>query len=76
MVTVGGSGVGADLLRRVIEAFPAARRLVPELRMVIVAGPRIDPATLPEADGLELRPTCTSSTAISPPATSRSSRAD
>ncbi len=55
MVTVGGTGVGADLLRRVIEAFPAARRLVPELRMVIVTGPRIDPATLPEVDGLELR---------------------
>jgi hypothetical protein len=55
LVTVGGSGVGASLLRRVIEAFPAAARLVPELRMIVVAGPRIDPATLPAADGLEVR---------------------
>jgi pimeloyl-ACP methyl ester carboxylesterase/predicted glycosyltransferase len=55
IVTVGGSGVGGDLLRRVIEAFPAAKRLVPELRMIVVTGPRIDPATLPSTDGLELR---------------------
>ena len=54
VVTVGGSGVGTDLLRRVIAAFPAARRLVPELRMVVVTGPRIDPACLPSHDGLEV----------------------
>jgi pimeloyl-ACP methyl ester carboxylesterase/predicted glycosyltransferase len=55
IVTVGGSGVGTDLLRRVIAAFPAARKLVPELRMIVVAGPRIDPATLTAAEGLEVR---------------------
>jgi predicted glycosyltransferase len=55
IVTVGGSGVGGDLLRRVIASFPEAKRLVPELRMIVVAGPRIDPASLPHADGLEVR---------------------
>jgi len=55
IVTVGGSGVGGDLLRRVISAFPAAKRLVPDLRMIAVAGPRIDPASLPAHDGLEVR---------------------
>ena len=30
-------------------------RRVPGLRMVVVAGPRIDPASLPRADGLEVR---------------------
>jgi pimeloyl-ACP methyl ester carboxylesterase/predicted glycosyltransferase len=54
IVTVGGSSVGADLLKRVMEAFPAAKRLIPELRMVVVAGPRIDPSTLPNASGLEV----------------------
>ena len=54
MVTVGGSGVGGHLLRRVIDAYPEARRRVPGLRMVVVAGPRIDPASLPAADGLEV----------------------
>jgi pimeloyl-ACP methyl ester carboxylesterase len=56
IVTVGGSGVGGHLLRRVIEAFPAAKELVPALRMVVIAGPRIDPASLPQAEGLEVRP--------------------
>jgi pimeloyl-ACP methyl ester carboxylesterase/predicted glycosyltransferase len=55
IVTVGGSGVGAHLLGRVIEAFPQAKRLVPALRMVVVAGPRIDPASLPQHEGLEVR---------------------
>jgi pimeloyl-ACP methyl ester carboxylesterase/predicted glycosyltransferase len=54
VVTVGGSGVGGHLLRRVIAAYPEARRLVPGLRMVVVAGPRIDPASLPAHDGLEV----------------------
>jgi len=54
LVTVGGSGVGADLLHRVVAAYPAAKQLVPGLRMIVVAGPRIDPATLPSHDGLEL----------------------
>jgi pimeloyl-ACP methyl ester carboxylesterase/predicted glycosyltransferase len=56
IVTVGGSGVGGHLLRRVIAAFPAAKRLVPGLRMIVVAGPRIDAASLPGHDGLEIRP--------------------
>jgi pimeloyl-ACP methyl ester carboxylesterase/predicted glycosyltransferase len=55
IVTVGGSGVGGHLLRRVIAAFPAAKELVPDLRMIVVAGPRIDPASLPQAEGLEVR---------------------
>ena len=43
-----------SLLRRVVAAYPAAKQLVPALRMIVVAGPRIDPATLPSHDGLEL----------------------
>lgn len=55
VVSVGGSGVGESLLRRVIDAYPAAKQRVPELRMVVVAGPRIDPRALPGAPGLEVR---------------------
>ena len=55
IVSVGGSGVGASLLRRVIAAHPLAKQRVPELRMIVVAGPRIDPGSLPQADGLEVR---------------------
>jgi pimeloyl-ACP methyl ester carboxylesterase/predicted glycosyltransferase len=55
VVAVGGSGVGAPLLHRVIEALPLARERVPGLRTLVVAGPRIDPASLPHVDGLEVR---------------------
>jgi len=55
IVTVGGSGVGRSLLERVIAAFPEAKARVPELRMIVVAGPRIDPRSLPTHDGLEVR---------------------
>src|SRR4051794_9049040 len=56
IVTVGGSGVGGDLLRRVIMSYPEAKERVPDLRMVVVAGPRIDPESLPTHAGLEVRP--------------------
>jgi UDP:flavonoid glycosyltransferase YjiC (YdhE family) len=57
VVTVGGSGVGGSLLRRVVAAYGEAARRVPGLRMIVVAGPRIDPASLPAAPdhGLEVR---------------------
>lgn len=55
-MTVGGSGVGGHLLRRVIAAFPEAKQRVPGLRMIVVTGPRIDPGSLPRHDGLEVRP--------------------
>jgi pimeloyl-ACP methyl ester carboxylesterase len=55
LVTVGGSGVGGHLLRRVVEAFPEAKRRVPGLRMVVVTGPRIDPEAFPRREGLEVR---------------------
>ncbi|HEY3829054.1 MAG TPA: alpha/beta fold hydrolase [Solirubrobacteraceae bacterium] len=56
IVTVGGSGVGTDLLRQVIAAFPQAKERIPQLRMIVVAGPRIDPRSLPSTAGLEVLP--------------------
>jgi pimeloyl-ACP methyl ester carboxylesterase/predicted glycosyltransferase len=55
VVAVGGSGVGAPLLHRVIEALPLARERVPGLRTLVVTGPRIDPSSLPAVEGLEVR---------------------
>lgn len=54
VVAVGGSGVGRGLIEKVIEAFPMAKALVPELRMLVVAGPRIDAESFPGHDGLEV----------------------
>jgi pimeloyl-ACP methyl ester carboxylesterase/predicted glycosyltransferase len=55
VVTVGGSGVGGHLLAKVVAAYPEARDLLPGLRMVAVAGPRIDPSTVVAPPGVEVR---------------------
>jgi predicted glycosyltransferase len=55
IVTVGGSGVGEALLRRVIAAYPDAARRVNGFRMIAVAGPRIDPDSLGVATRVEVR---------------------
>jgi predicted glycosyltransferase len=52
---VGGSGVGAHLLRKVIAAAEPARRSIPGLRLIVVTGPRIDPAALPQSPAIEYR---------------------
>ncbi|NIR91708.1 MAG: alpha/beta fold hydrolase [Gammaproteobacteria bacterium] len=54
IVSVGGSGVGLPLLRRVIQAYPMAKQRAPALRMIAVAGPRIDPASLNATAGVEV----------------------
>jgi len=55
IVTVGGSGVGEALLRKVVAAYPAARRAIPGLRMIAVAGPRISPEAIAAPQGVEVR---------------------
>jgi pimeloyl-ACP methyl ester carboxylesterase/predicted glycosyltransferase len=54
VVAVGGSGVGRALLDKVIAAYPMVKRRLPALRMIAVAGPRIDPAEFPTHPGLEV----------------------
>jgi pimeloyl-ACP methyl ester carboxylesterase/predicted glycosyltransferase len=54
VVSVGGSGVGGHLLRRVVDSYDEARGAVPGLRMVVVAGPRIDPASLGAPAGVDV----------------------
>jgi pimeloyl-ACP methyl ester carboxylesterase/predicted glycosyltransferase len=55
IVTVGGSGVGRHLILRILQSVPIVSRSVPELRMVVVAGPRIDTASLPAPTGVDVR---------------------
>jgi cytochrome c5 len=56
IAAVGGTGVGRHLLERIAQAFPRMKREVPELRLVLVAGPRLSPDTFPRMDGLEVKP--------------------
>jgi len=55
IASVGGSGVGTQLLAKAMAAFPAAQREIPGLRMIAVAGPRVDPSDLPAVEGVEVR---------------------
>ena len=55
IVTVGGSGVGEALVRRVLDAVPLARAQVPNLQFLIVTGPRMDRASFRAMDGVTLR---------------------
>jgi pimeloyl-ACP methyl ester carboxylesterase/predicted glycosyltransferase len=52
VAAVGGSAVGAGLLRRVVDAWDGARQALPDTRLIVVCGPRIDPASLPARLGV------------------------
>ena len=51
---VGGTAVGADLLRLCAEAYPHLVAGVPDVQMVLVCGPRLDPATVPAPNGVQV----------------------
>jgi pimeloyl-ACP methyl ester carboxylesterase/predicted glycosyltransferase len=55
IITVGGSAVGAHLIRRILQSVAAVREKLPDLRMIAVCGPRIDPGSLELPDGVEAR---------------------
>jgi len=55
IVTVGGSGVGGTLIKRILDAYPIAKRHLPDLRMIVVTGPRLDPAQFDLPEGVEAR---------------------
>jgi predicted glycosyltransferase len=54
VATVGGSGVGVHLLRRIAAAFRELRKDVPNARLLLVCGPRIDPAAIEPVQGMEV----------------------
>jgi hypothetical protein len=56
IAAVGGTAVGAPLLRRIAEAFPLMKRQVPELHLVVVAGPRVPRETFPQHQGMDVLP--------------------
>ena len=55
IASVGGSGVGAGLLGKLIQSFPTIKERIANLRLIAVAGPRIDPSSLPSVEGVEVR---------------------
>jgi hypothetical protein len=55
LVSIGGTAVGADLLRLCLAAYPHAQREVPDLRMVLVSGPRLSPRSADLPTGVEAK---------------------
>ena len=56
LVSVGGTRAGKNLLRKCAEAFALAAPKLPDARMVLVTGPRLDPQDFPKVPGLDVRP--------------------
>jgi pimeloyl-ACP methyl ester carboxylesterase/predicted glycosyltransferase len=54
VATAGGSAVGVHLLHRIAEAFALLRRDEPDAEMVLVCGPRIDPAEFRPVEGMRV----------------------
>jgi predicted glycosyltransferase len=55
VVAVGGSGVGRALIGRILQAVPIARRRHPDLRTIVVTGPRLAADGFPAVPGVEYR---------------------
>jgi pimeloyl-ACP methyl ester carboxylesterase/predicted glycosyltransferase len=54
VATVGGSAVGVHLLRRIVEAFRLFRADLPDAELLLVCGPRIDPAEFSPVAGVRV----------------------
>ncbi len=52
---VGGTAIGAELLRLCAASYPHIQERVKDSRMVLVCGPRIDPAAMQAPSGVEVR---------------------
>lgn len=53
--SIGGSAVGKDLLELCGRTYPLVRARIPDLRMVLVCGPRLDTAEVQVPPGVEVR---------------------
>jgi pimeloyl-ACP methyl ester carboxylesterase/predicted glycosyltransferase len=55
LVSAGGTSVGRNLLRKCAAAFSLVSHQIPDARMLLVAGPRMDPAELPSGPRIDVR---------------------
>jgi pimeloyl-ACP methyl ester carboxylesterase len=53
VAAVGGTAAGISLLELTCDAFARLRKQVPDARMQLVTGPRIDPRLLPDIEGMD-----------------------
>lgn len=55
LASIGGTSIGRELLQRTADAYEALRVAEPDLHLVLVCGPRLDPSTLRVPDGVVAR---------------------
>jgi pimeloyl-ACP methyl ester carboxylesterase/UDP:flavonoid glycosyltransferase YjiC (YdhE family) len=55
VAAVGGTAAGISLLELTCDAFARLRKQLPDARMLLVTGPRIDPRLLPDLEGMDKR---------------------
>lgn len=53
--SIGGTSIGKELLNLCIETFPILQKNLPNLHLLIVAGPRLSPQELIKQPGIELK---------------------
>lgn len=53
--SIGGTSIGKELLELCGQAYPIIKKSVPDLRMVIVCGPRLSPESLEVPEEVEVR---------------------
>jgi len=53
--SIGGTAIGRDLLELCGRAYPIIKRKVPDLRMVLICGPRLSVDSLKVPDGVEVK---------------------
>lgn len=56
IAAVGGTATGGHLLHNIAAAFPRMKRELPELRLILVTGPRLSTDAFEPQPGLEVRP--------------------
>ena len=55
VAAVGGTSAGISLLELTCDAYARLRKQVPDARMLLVTGPRIDARLLPDIEGMDKR---------------------
>lgn len=55
IVSLGGTSIGKELLELSARAYPLMKEKIPDLKMVLVCGPRLSPRSLKLPDGIEVK---------------------
>jgi predicted glycosyltransferase len=55
IATIGGTAVGRPLLELCASAYPLIKKEIPDIRMLLVCGPRVPPGSLSVPDGVEVK---------------------